>query len=141
MRGRLLLVVRRLHLYLSVFFTPLLLLFIVTGWTQTMNFDHATRLLQNLSQIHTHQSFPAPEKTGGSFGRHGGGGEGGRNHSRAATLPMRWLISLMCVALLISISLGLTLAFTMVRNRVPVWIALILGVATPVAFLVADHFR
>jgi hypothetical protein len=140
MRGRLLLVVRRLHLYLSVFFAPLLLLFVVTGWTQTMDFDHSTRLLKNLSQIHTHQSFPAPEKATKTPGERGGG-DAVRARLRAATWPMRWLVSSLCVALLISISLGLALAFTMVRNRVPVWIALILGVATPVAVLVADHFR
>jgi hypothetical protein len=47
----------------------------------------------------------------------------------------------MCVALIISISLGLFLAFTVVRNRIPVWIALILGIVTPVLLLAAGHVK
>ena len=57
MRGKILLVVRRLHLYLSVFFAPLLLLFVITGWAQTMDFDHATPVLERLSKVHTQQFF------------------------------------------------------------------------------------
>ena len=47
----------------------------------------------------------------------------------------------MSIALLISIFLGLILAFTMVRNRLPVILALILGIATPVFLLVLAHFH
>ncbi len=57
------------------------------------------------------------------------------------TWPTKLLVAAMCVALIISIALGLALAFTMVRNRIPVWIALILGVATPVTFLVLAHLN
>lgn len=130
MRGKTLLLVRRLHLYLSVFFAPLLLVFVVTGWAQTMNFDRASPVLEDLSQVHTRQLFEAPHKFGGHTGH-------GMERQRA--LPMKWLVAAMCVALLVSISLGLVLAFTTVRQRVPVWIALILGVATPVFLLALAH--
>jgi hypothetical protein len=130
MRGKTLLIVRRLHLYLSVFFAPLLLVFVVTGWAQTMNFDHASPVLENLSQVHTRQLFEAPHKFGGHAGR-------GTERQRA--LPMKWLVAAMSVALLVSIALGLLLAFTMVRNRIPVWIALILGIAVPVFLLTLAH--
>ena len=105
-----------------------------------MDFDHSAQLLRNLSQVHTHQFYPSAQESG-KFAGNGFAGHAGRSKRREAIGPMKWLIASMCVALLTSISLGLVLAFTMVRNRVPVWIALILGVATPVAFLVAAHFR
>ncbi len=141
-----------MHLYLSVFFAPLLLLFVITGWAQTMDFDHATPLLSRLSQVHLHQTFSLPERKGDGprFGpggpRLGEGdprlGPGGPRFGGARrpgpgemNAPMKWLIAAMSVALIVSISLGLVLAFTMVRNRLPVWIALILGIATPVALL------
>jgi cytochrome c biogenesis protein CcdA len=47
----------------------------------------------------------------------------------------------MCIALIISISLGLVLAFTTVRHRIPLLIAFILGVATPVLLLALAHVK
>jgi len=145
MRGKVLLIVRRLHLYLSVFFSPLLLLFIVTGWAQTMDFDHSSTLMRRLSAVHKNDYFPtaetkSPDARGGRPHDFGGAGRRGEPKAHELTWPMKWLVSAMCVSLLISISLGLALAFTMVRNRVPVWIALILGVALPVSFLTTAHF-
>jgi hypothetical protein len=135
MRGPVLLVVRRLHLYLSVFFAPLLLLFIVSGLAQTMDFDHSTPLLRDLSQVHTKQFFPTAADAGKI------GEKIDRARFTELTKPMRWLVAAMCGALLVSICLGLALAFTMVRKRAPVWIALILGIATPVLLLALAHFR
>jgi hypothetical protein len=150
MRGKVLLAVRRAHLYLSVFFAPLLLLFVVTGWAQTMDFDHSTALMQKLSRIHTKQYFPTeagPERKAvyttitaiGGSAPNVGEVKGTKNTAQRATWPMKWLIATMCLALLTSITLGLLLAFTVVRNRAPVWIALIFGVITPVALLALAH--
>ena len=160
MRGPTLLIVRRLHLYLSVFFAPLLLMFVVTGWAQTMGFDRSSPLLSRLSQVHQHQTFNlqqqrngggqrfregGPQFGGGAPGGDGGAprfeggaqrfGEAGRGGGRAMNMPMKWLIVAMSVALIVSIGLGLVLAFTMVRNRLPVVLALILGILTPVVLL------
>jgi hypothetical protein len=138
MRGKFLLVVRRLHLFLSVFFSPLLLLFIVTGWAQTMDFDHSSAVLGRLSQVHTRQFYPTGPATTDARGEirvPGGKQESGY------TVPMKWLVAAMSVALIVSISLGLILAFTMVRQRVAVWIALILGIAAPVLLLALAHWR
>ena len=52
---------RRLHLYLGVFFAPLLLLFTVTGWWQTVTPDRNKGLgfgqswIEKLSTIHVDQ--------------------------------------------------------------------------------------
>jgi len=134
MRGKWLLVARRLHLYLSVFFAPLLLVFIISGWAQTMDFDHSTPLLHNLSQIHTKQFYPLASDAGKI------GPKVDRARFEQITRPMRWLVATMCVALLISIILGLVMAFTMVRQRMQVCIALFLGIVAPVGFLVLAHF-
>jgi hypothetical protein len=148
MRGKWLFWVRRLHLYLSVFFAPLLLLFVITGWAQTMDFDHSSSVMRSLSQVHTRQYYPVVKAGAAGEGKSFDGkpgpfrgvnleGKGGK--LRGMTWPTKGLVVAMCIALLVSISLGLVLAFTMVRNRIPVWIALILGVATPVGFLILAH--
>ena len=57
--------VRRVHLYLGCFFTPLLMMFLVTGflliWTgdRMKGPDEATSLLQRLFFVHTEQYLPA----------------------------------------------------------------------------------
>ncbi len=56
MNGQWLQLIRRIHLYLSVFFTPLLLLFIITGWAQTVGFQ--TSIMKKFSEVHTGQYFP-----------------------------------------------------------------------------------
>lgn len=134
MSGKTLLIIRRLHLYLSVFFAPLLLVFIISGWAQTMDFDHSTPLLRNLSQIHTKQFYPLAIDAGKI------GPKVDRARFEQITMPMRWLVAIMCVALLVSIILGLVMAFTMVRQRVQVCLALFLGIVMPVGFLVLAHF-
>lgn len=142
MRGKWLILVRRFHLYLSVFFAPLLLLFVITGWEQTTGFGQSFPLMQNLSQVHTGQYYPVTSnitgKTGGySFA--GQTGTGTKNSKETITWPTKWLVVAMCIALITSISLGLVLAFTVVRNKIPVLIALILGIAVPVALLALAH--
>ena len=57
--------IRRLHLYLGCFFTPLLLFFVLTGWYQTVNPDRlkspgdAETMLQKLRTVHTDQLYPS----------------------------------------------------------------------------------
>ena len=138
MRGKVLLIVRRLHLYLSVFFSPLLLVFVVTGWAQTMDFDHSSALLGRLSQVHTRQFYPlgpATKDARGGIRVPGGKEEGGY------TLPMKWLVAAMSVALIVSILLGLVLAFSMARLRFPSLIALVLGIGIPAVLLALAHRR
>lgn len=123
MRGKWLLWVRRCHLYLSVFFAPLLLLFVITGWWQTVvprtkkPYGYQPWLIEKLSDIHKSQYYPGFGKTS------------------LSSFSFEVLVVAMCIALTISISLGLVLAFTTVRNRIPVLIALMLGIATPVLLL------
>jgi hypothetical protein len=124
MKGRLLLWARRAHLFLGVFFSPLLLLFIVTGWWQTVTTDDEKEapggflhtLMGRLSNIHTDDSLPGP---------------GADRHSH---LGFKILIVAMCVALIASIALGLVLAWQY-RRRGLVLAAFAAGIVVPALLL------
>src|SRR5471032_303748 len=98
MRGKWLQRVRRLHTWLGVFFSPLLLLFIVTGWWQTFATDDTrdkgffNSTMGKFSNIHTDDYF---QRTGGS------------HH---ASEHFKILVACMAVALILTIFLGLALA-------------------------------
>jgi hypothetical protein len=95
-------------------------------------------LLQKLSDIHISQYYPTPNANN----RYAVIGHTQTDkHHRIVTWPVKWLVVTMCIALITSISLGIVLAFTMVRNRIPVWIALILGIAVPVLLLTLAHVQ
>ena len=123
-RGKWLLWVRRTHLFLGVFFTPLLLLFIITGWWQTTvssddrekdgGFTHS--LMQKFSSIHTDSQYP----------------RAGVHHGE---WMMKILVVVMCMALILSILLGLILAWKMIKSKWQVVLAFTLGIAVPVLVL------
>ncbi len=111
--------VRKLHLYLGCFFSPLLLLFIGTGWRQTMS-PHkklTNSLPDKLSSIHLNQTFPA--ETGGAY----------------SPQLFQYLVVGMCVALIFTILLGIFLAFKTSKRKWPVYLSLILGIVVPILLL------
>ncbi len=115
--------IRQLHLYLSCFFTPLLVFYTATGWYMTLQLDRrkdpaeAESLVSKLSAVHTDQIYPA------AFA-----------NSWSPAL-FKVLVVVMSIALLISVSLGVYLAFKVVKKRFWVWISLLLGVVLPVVTL------
>jgi hypothetical protein len=115
--------IRRLHLYLGVFFAPLLLFFILSGWYQTANPDRrkgpdeARAFWDRLRSVHAEQILPS-EKV----------------DSYSPKL-MRWLVYAMALALAVTISLGVVLALKVLKAKWLVWLMLVLGFAVPVAFL------
>jgi hypothetical protein len=124
MRIKWMLLVKRTHLFLTVFFSPLLLMFIVTGWWQTVTSDDdrdATggffhELIKKFSNVHTDDYFP---KAGG-------------HHS---LLPMKAYIVSMCIALIISILLGLVMAWQTMKSKWIVLLAFGLGLLAPALLL------
>jgi hypothetical protein len=114
---------RRLHLYLGVFFTPLLIFFIASGWYQTANPDRrkgpdeARAFWDRLRSIHAEQILPSPKV---------------EEYSPRA---MRWLIYTMSAALLVTIVLGVVLALKTLKGRWLVWLMLVMGLAVPLLFL------
>ena len=115
---------RRTHLYLSVFFSPLLLMFIITGWWQTVTSDDDKEkeggffheLIKKFSNVHTDSYFPKP----------------GGHHSTEA---MKMLVVAMCVALLVSITLGLCLAWQSIKSKWLAALAFVLGILVPAVLL------
>ena len=110
---------RQIHLWLGVFFSPLLLLFIVTGWWQTFIPDDArdqgsfNSFMAKFSKIHTDQYF---SQTGAS-------------HHPSELFKI--LVACMAVALIVTILLGLALACQTLRKFWWTVLALLLGIVVP----------
>jgi hypothetical protein len=98
MRGKWLLRVRSIHTFLGVFFSPLLLLFVVTGWWQTFQdpdskkTDWFNTTMERFSNIHTDDYW---ERAGGH---------------PFASQHFKYFVVAMAVALILTILMGLTLA-------------------------------
>ncbi len=116
--------VRRLHLYLSCFFAPLLMFFVLTGWYQTVAGRRKLKLLEGevdwfwkLRSIHVEQYYPSPNAVGYETGL------------------FKAMVIGMAIALMITIALGIYLAFRTNKHPWRVCVALMLGLAFPVLFL------
>jgi hypothetical protein len=108
---------RNVHLYLGVFFAPLLLFFIITGCLQTFNLHEKHKndnyqppqIIKTLSEVHKDQRI----------------GEG-----RSSSKPFRYFVLLMGVGLLATTLLGIVMAFKYTASWV-VWICLVAGIILP----------
>jgi hypothetical protein len=115
--------IRRAHLYLGCFFAPLLLFYLATGWYQTLHPDRRKNLgeaddwISRFRSVHVDQIYPAEHAT-----------------SYSPTL-FRALIVVMSLALIVTLILGIILAFRTLRNRWPVWLSLGFGILVPVVLL------
>jgi predicted permease len=122
-RGNWLQRIRRIHAWLGVFFSPLLLLFIVTGWWQTFvseddkdkGFFNST--MSKFSSIHTDDYFPR---------------SAGSHH---ASEHFKILVACMAVALILTILLGLALAFQTMKKFWRTALAFLLGILVPAIVL------
>ncbi len=116
---------RQLHLYLGVFFAPLLIFFIGTGWYQTVTPDRlkspseAESIVQKLRVVHTDQIYP----------------ETGVIRQKGSPKLFRALVVVMSVALIVTTVLGLVLAFKFSRSLWPVVASLGLGLLVPLLIL------
>ncbi|MBM3850421.1 MAG: hypothetical protein ACKPAH_03000 [Verrucomicrobiota bacterium] len=116
---------RKLHLFLGVFFTPLLVFFVATGWYQTLEPERlktpgdAETLLQKLRVVHTDMIYP-----------------GDREFSRPSSPKLfQGIVGAMSAAVLVTTALGVYLAFRTVRGTVWVVLCLVAGLVVPVVLL------
>lgn len=119
MKGSWLVWVRKVHTFLSVFFTPLLLLFLLTGLWQMLvpeDIREENPGLEGLSTVHTDAFYP---KAG---------------VPDPATTPFKLLVLGLGIALTLSILLGLVLAWK--HAKVKTWVILALSLGILVPFLV-----
>lgn len=114
---------RRIHTHLGVFFAPLLVFFILTGWYQTVTPDRRKGVsdsddwVSRLNRVHVEQYYPAAAAEGYS------------------TKLFTALVVVMSLALVVTIVLGVILAFRTVKRSELVWISLALGFIIPAVFL------
>lgn len=114
---------RRVHLYLGCFFAPLLLFYVGTGWYQTVTLrrnkglGEADDLASRLRSVHVDQIYPA--ETANAY----------------SPVLFKVLVVAMSIALIVTLVLGVVLAFRSVRQRWLVWLSLVLGFLMPVLFL------
>jgi hypothetical protein len=116
--------VRRLHLYLSVFFAPLLIFFIGTGWYQTVSAQRNKTLGEQdtfatrLTSVHVDQIYPKEQAEG-----------------EYSPLAFKVLVVSMSICLLVTIGLGIYLAFRSTKKLWTVGVCLLLGLLLPVLCL------
>ena len=114
---------RRLHTFLGVFFSPLLLMFVVTGWWQTVSpnrnkgLGFGTSWIEKLSTIHVDNYFPL---------------SGARNYS---TDLFKVLVVIMAIGLLFTTLLGVVMAFRFAKRKVWITLILIAGILVPIFLL------
>lgn len=114
---------RLAHLYLGVFFTPMLLFYLVSGWYQTFNPNRNKGLgeqldwIGRLRSVHVDQVYPKEDVM------------------KFAPQGFRLLVAVMCAAVLAAIVIGLILAFRTVRAKWLVWGSLVLGILIPMLML------
>jgi hypothetical protein len=120
---------RKLHLHLGVFFSPLLLFFILTGWYQTANPDRRKGVndsddwASRLARVHVEQYFPSKAAEGYS------------------TKLCTALVVVMSIALSITILLGVYLAFRSLKNPWLVALSFLLGIGVPALILRLSQTR
>ena len=110
-------------MFLGVFFSPLLLLFIITGWWQTFVTDEErdrgsfNSIMGKFSSIHTDSYFS----------------RNGAHHHPSEIFKI--LVAAMAVALIISILIGLALACQSRKKLLLAVVSFFLGVLVPVVIL------
>lgn len=117
--------IRRLHLYLGCFFSPLLLYFAVSGAWQVFSLNDVPKqnptawrqLLHEWSKPHKDSTLP------------------GENPKQAHSLAFRILAVLMALGLAVTMALGILMAFQILRRPMIIAGLLIAGLALPVVFL------
>lgn len=113
--------IRRVHLYLGVFFAPLLILFAVTGSWQTVtenrNKGYGTTLIERLSTVHIDQYYPA---------------EGVRSYKPKA---FKILTVIMAVSLLLTLATGILMGYFYSPRKWVFWLVLLLGILLPALIL------
>ena len=115
---------RRIHTYLGVFFAPLLLFFVCTGWYQTMHPDRrkspeeAEAFWDRARSVHADSVLPDPAAL--SY----------------KTKPFRYFVVGMSVAFIVTTLLGVILAVRYSKNKWFIWLSLVAGVVLPVALLI-----
>ena len=103
----------------------------LTGWYQTVYHDRlkspgdAETIGEHLRTVHVDQIYPTD-----------------RERSRPSSPRLfQALVVVMAVSLVVTVMLGIILAFRSIKNPWPVWLSLLLGILVPVGLLWLGHHR
>ena len=138
--------IRRLHLYLGMFFAPAILFFAVSGGIQTFRLTErpgAPAWTQWIASLHKDQAPPRPRPARPAADRHADDHDDhGGDHDRPAAGPARHdpfalkvFVGLMSIGLTLSTLLGIAVALTLPAARRVSIVALIAGAVLPLALL------
>lgn len=117
--------IRRTHLYLGCFFTPMLLFYILTGWYQTVvpnrlkHPSEAETLVQKFRVVHSDQIYPSEDEF----------------QKPSSPKLFKVLVVVMSIAATLTVALGLVLSFKMLKPAWPVWVCLVSGILLPLVLL------
>ena len=122
---------RRLHLYLGCFFAPLLLFYTATGWFQTVTVHRNKSIgeaegggwMEKLTSIHVDQVFPLPFA------------------DAFDPALFQYLVVAMSIALIVTVVLGVVLAFKMIKSKWLVALVLLAGIVLPVILLYMGNIK
>lgn len=146
MTGQTLRLIRRWHLYIAMFFMPLLLLFAVSGAIQTFRLNEAKgwggpapKVLVWIGAIHKDQMPPnASEEAArdakwaasvrADAGKH-------KKSTPATVLALKVYVVAVAIGLFVSIVLGSIIAFTSPITRRPAALAVALGTLLPLGLI------
>ena len=147
MTGQTLRLIRRWHLYIAMFFMPLLLLFAVSGAIQTFRLNEAKgwgsspapKVLVWIGAIHKDQTPPdAAEEAErdakwaasvrANVGKH-------KMSTPATVLALKVFVVAVAIGLFVSIVLGSIIAFTSPITRRPAGLAVALGTLLPLGLI------
>jgi len=110
-------IIRMLHLYLGCVFAPILLLLAGTGIVQMLFPAYAGGLSTRFFGLHTARAMKdGTEWTG---------------------LAWRWFVAAMAASLMLSVVLGLVMAFRHAKRPVTILACLLTGIAVPVVLILA----
>jgi hypothetical protein len=118
--------IRKAHLYVGLLCAPLVIFFATTGAYQIMfpdrsKFGEAEGFWARLRTVHVDGIYPSTEI------------------EKYSPDLFHGLAIFMALALILSAVLGIFMAFRFSKNKKPVWLILILGIALPVIFLALGH--
>ncbi len=109
---------RTLHLYLGCVFAPMLVFFSLSGlWQLFVPLESQPTWLRLLSTIHTSRGLKAAG-----------------NITNLSSIALSWVAGAMAIGLIVTIVLGVIMAFRTGRTR-PALVALAAGIVVPVSLI------
>ena len=130
--------IRRIHLFLGCFFTPLLLLYLLSGFyfvlkpARQKDDGEAQTFLQKIWWVHTAQEYP---RTTAPLDLEAEIQPRTITDWEANTRAFKILIYIMVIGAVATMALGIVLAIRTTKDKRPVYISLALGVLLPCVIL------